>query len=175
LAALEAHRLNHIVEQLSGLADEWLAGGVLVGTGTFADEHETGGGIAVAEDDLAAAGVGEGTTGAVAYLGLEGNKSGRTVGGWHSRRWEWGQVVEAEEFGHGRTELLWGRDDRERWRRFESTLDGEWSGRGFIRDGVAATVEVVDAEVAEVVDVGPQLIPVGIHRFIVPRGADERG
>src|SRR5580765_4655349 len=52
LFALQAHRLDHVVQQLSGAANERLSLHVFVGSWTFADKHELGIGIAHAKDDL---------------------------------------------------------------------------------------------------------------------------
>jgi hypothetical protein len=76
LVAAQAHGGDHVVEELAGLADEGDAGGILVGAGAFADEEEAGVGVAVAEDDVAAAGVGERAAGAVADLVADSLKRG---------------------------------------------------------------------------------------------------
>ena len=50
--ALHAHRLDHLVEQLSGAPNEGLALGVFVRSRAFAHDHQLGAGIAYAEDDV---------------------------------------------------------------------------------------------------------------------------
>jgi len=50
--AIEAHRLDHLVEQLSGAPDKRDARSVFVCAGGLAHEHEAGVGVAVAENDL---------------------------------------------------------------------------------------------------------------------------
>src|SRR5262249_37549341 len=52
--APDAHRLDHVVQQLSGSAHKGFALLIFIGTGTFADKHEFGAWIANPKDDLLA-------------------------------------------------------------------------------------------------------------------------
>ena len=54
VAAAEAHRLDHLGQELAGGADERLAGAILVGAGRLADEDERRVGVADAVDDVGA-------------------------------------------------------------------------------------------------------------------------
>ena len=101
LFALEAHGGNHIVKELAGLADEGEAGGVFVGTGAFADEHEAGVGVAVAEDDVAAAGVGERAASAVADEVADGLEGGGFLIGGDAVLRDGHQLVEGFWLGNG--------------------------------------------------------------------------
>ncbi len=96
LLAPEAHGGDHVVEELAAFADEGEALEVLVGAGAFADEHEAGVGVAVGEDDGAAAGVGEGTAGAVADEGADGFEGGGSAGGGEALGGEGEEIVEGD-------------------------------------------------------------------------------
>src|SRR5206468_644009 len=50
LLALQSHPRDHLVQQITGAADERAALEVFVFAGAFADEHNLGVGIAFAED-----------------------------------------------------------------------------------------------------------------------------
>ena len=78
LFALEAHGLDHVVEQLAAAADEGHARCVFIRARAFADEHEAGVGVAVAEDELVAA-FGEGAAGAVADFFADQVESGEVL------------------------------------------------------------------------------------------------
>src|ERR1700722_3017531 len=54
LFALQAHGVNHVVEQLAAAADEGQTLCVFIGAWAFADEHEARVGVSVTEDDLVA-------------------------------------------------------------------------------------------------------------------------
>jgi len=55
--SFQPHRFNHLGQELTGAADKRQALQVFVVSGAFADEHEFGFGIAVAEDNFVARGV----------------------------------------------------------------------------------------------------------------------
>jgi hypothetical protein len=92
----EAHCREHPVEEFARAADEGASGAVFLGTWGFADEHEPGGGVALAEDDVGE-GVAEGLVGFVGEVagvdGVEGLLVGLAVaadGGLDRCRCAWG-------------------------------------------------------------------------------------
>ena len=62
---LQAHGLNHVVQQLTSAADERFPLLVFIGAWGFADKHQIGAGIAYTEDDLLASLFMQDTAGAV--------------------------------------------------------------------------------------------------------------
>jgi len=52
VAAVEADRRQHLVQQLPGPSDEGQALAIFVGARRLADDHDVGVGIAVGEDEL---------------------------------------------------------------------------------------------------------------------------
>ncbi len=70
LFSLESRGGDHVVEELAGTADKGQALRVLVGSWSLAHKHETRVGVAVAKDDLVAAGA-ERATGTVADFTLD--------------------------------------------------------------------------------------------------------
>src|SRR5215469_7006535 len=80
--AAESHRLDHVIQQLSGATDEWLALYVFVGTGSFADEHQISARIANAKDNLFAALFMQRTAGAIAEVFPDKAQGGAGIGGW---------------------------------------------------------------------------------------------
>src|SRR5215469_10406730 len=80
--AAQSHRLDHVIQQLSGATDEWLALNVFVGTGSFTDEHQIGTRIAYAKDNLLASLFVQGTASAVAEVFTDETQGGDGVDGW---------------------------------------------------------------------------------------------
>ena len=78
--APQAHGFDHVVEQLSGAADERFALLVFVGARRFADEHQLGMRIAHAEDNLLAPLLGQAAAGAVADIFADSAKGQDWIG-----------------------------------------------------------------------------------------------
>ena len=72
LGALQPHGGDHVVEKLAGAADKGQSLGIFIRSRTFADEHEAGVGVSVAEDDRVAALEGKRAAGAVADVVADG-------------------------------------------------------------------------------------------------------
>ena len=77
VVAAEAHRFDHLGQELAGGADERLAGAILVGARRLADEDQRRVGVADAEDDVGALGR-ELAALAVAKLFADDSEAGRT-------------------------------------------------------------------------------------------------
>ncbi len=78
LVAAQAHRTDHVVEQLPGATHKGQPLRVFVGAWTFSDEHEAGVWIAVAKHNRVPALV-KGAAGTVADLGPDGSERGGAI------------------------------------------------------------------------------------------------
>src|SRR5215469_5156556 len=76
--AAQAHGCNHIVQQLTGAADERQPLRVFIGTRAFADEHQLGLRIARTKDEIGAA-LMQAAKAAVADIGADGGELGSRI------------------------------------------------------------------------------------------------
>ena len=88
LLALEAHGVDHVVEELAGAAHEGQPLRVFIGSRALAYEHEAGVGVSVAKDDGVPALKGKRTAGAVSNVGADGLKRGGASLRQAMMRWE---------------------------------------------------------------------------------------
>src|SRR5271170_74118 len=80
LSAFQAHGGNHVVEELAGAAYEGKALHVFVCARAFADEHEAGVGVAIAEDDGVPALKSEWAAGAISNVFADGLERSGEIG-----------------------------------------------------------------------------------------------
>ena len=139
---LQAHRLDHLVQQLPGAADEGFALLVFVGAGAFADEHQLSARVADAEHDLLAPVLVQLAAGAVfaKFFADDAQRGGGIV--WHSRPRlcrVWLEWIDLEGINYGTNFAV---------------CRPVLHTRGRSRHIGFATIEIVNAEFAIVIDAG---------------------
>src|SRR6185312_15917748 len=111
LLTRDAHRGDHVVQQLTGLADKRQTARVFIRARPFADEHQLCIGITISEHDVMPPRIGQRTARAVANVGTNRNQSGGAFCGRNARRRQWSEGVKGKRFRHGSLEF---------WRKFRA-------------------------------------------------------
>ncbi len=132
LLALQAHGLDHLVEQLPGASDERTPLLVFVRARAFADEHQLGVGIAFAEDDGLPSLACQHTARTLAQVFLDESQRLGTVGDCGLRL--------------GRDKKLFGRGDAGGSRHGLRLLNG--------RDCNVSAIEIVNPQIAVILQAG---------------------